>query len=145
MAEVTIEVEANSPGVEAGAEAKLNKCLSLHLSPSPSNRRRSLSLLRRRVGVMGHSPRGTCATPVVGARFLNFLSEWESITPNRFVLEIVGRGLSLVFQKMPPLSSVFLPFSLPPSGSEKRMALLGEIEKTAISSWSPRRQADFAQ
>ena len=58
-----------------------------------------------------------------------FLAEWESITPNRFVLEIVGRSLSLVFKEPPPLLSVFLPFSLPRVGSEKRGALLDEIRK----------------
>ena len=66
---------------------------------------------------------------MVGARLLNYLAEWRSIISNRFVLEIVGRSLSLTFKEPPPLSSDFLPFSLPRVGSEKRGALLDEIRK----------------
>ncbi len=76
------------------------------------------------------SPRAVSVTsppPTVGARLLLFHQEWVTITENRFVLEIVRIGASLVFHVQPPLSAGFIPFSLPREGSPKRDALFAEI------------------
>ena len=117
-----------------GGEARHRATSSLRQLPSNSRPLNPVgpsvaSLSRKGAREEARSPRDTCATPVVGARLLNHLAEWRSITSNRFVLEIVGRGLSLTFKEQPLLSSDFLPFSLPRVGSEKRGALLDEIRK----------------
>ena len=59
---------------------------------------------------------------------LGFSHEWEKITENRFILEIIQQGLNLSFLVQPPLSASFLPFSLPREGNPKRVALFEEIE-----------------
>ncbi len=82
------------------------------------------------VDAVRHSPRKLCVTsppPQVGARLLWFYHEWASVTENRFVLEVVRVGASLVFPVRPPLSNLCVPFSLPPEGNPKRDALMAEI------------------
>ncbi len=83
------------------------------------------------VGTVRRSPRKLCVTsppPQVGARLLQFYREWVSVSENRFVLEVVRVGASLVFPVRPPLSNSCVPFSLPPEGSLKRDALMAEIQ-----------------
>ena len=60
---------------------------------------------------------------------MEFVPAWRELTGNRFILDIVGVGLTIAFRSVPKLSGGFLPFSLPRVGSPKRAALFDEIRK----------------
>ena len=80
------------------------------------------------------SPRKLCITsppPQVGARLLRFYCEWALVTENRFILEVIQVGTSLVFPVRPPLSNLCVPLSLPHEGNPKRDELVAKIRAMA--------------
>jgi len=67
----------------------------------------------------------------VGARLLSFVSRWEDITKDLWVLNIVRNGLSLTFTESPPLSNLPLPFCLPVDKT-KAAVLRKEVEDMLV-------------
>jgi hypothetical protein len=59
----------------------------------------------------------------VWGRLKHFVSEWEKITSDKWVLDTVGEGLKLKFKSLPPLSKTPKPVSLPKDNLKKEELL----------------------
>ena len=104
----------------------------------PSGIRRCQSLLPARAALLRVSPRGPPFLPPpppmqeipVGARLLLFKQRWLQITLDAWVLSLVSRGLTFLFERRPPLSCV--PIELVSPHQNIPDSIRGLLEKQAV-------------
>ena len=84
----------------------------------------------------------------VGGRLKHFLKQWKEITSDKWVLDVISKGLSLNFKgSLPPLSSVPKEIHLPKDPEKRRILLQAVdemVEKAAVSKCQEVEPAFFA-